>query len=119
MRTKTYWNRIRKKYPKAFDKLINAHETIKAWGEIDSPAIWGGYVDEEQWALRHLFDFFDSKKLNAYVYPSNQKDWHYAIVKNGRQLILSKKRYASRLLAEFAVWEKAFEILENKKIKNG
>lgn len=111
MNTRNYWNRIRKNYPKAFKKLTNAHKTIEAWGTVDSPLIWGGYVDEEQFQLRHLFDFFDSNKIHIWNYTSNGKEWHYAILTKGRYMTSSKKKYKSRELSEFDAWEKSFELI--------
>lgn len=63
---KRYWKQISTKYSKAFAELCKDHYTIEQWGEIDSPAIWGIFIDEPKWVLRHLFDFFDSRDIHAY-----------------------------------------------------
>ena len=109
---KRYWKNISTKYSKAFAELCKDHNTIEAWGEIDNPTIWGIFVDEEKWVLRHLFDFFDSRKINAYCYTSNGKEWHYAILTKGKLMTGSKIKYRTRERAELGAWEKAFELLE-------
>lgn len=109
---KRYWKQISTKYSKAFTELCKDHNTIEQWGEIDSPTIWGIFIDEPKWVLRHLFDFFDSRDIHAYCYTSNGKEWHYAILTKGKLMIASKLKYKSRERAELNCYEKAFELLE-------
>ena len=109
-----YWNSIRNKYKKAYDELCKDHFTIDAWGHIDTPDIWGEFVDEDQYVLRHLYDFFDSRGINAWCYTQNGQEWHYGILRDGRYLSTSEIKYESREKAELDAWEKAFEILDKK-----
>lgn len=111
---KKYWKNISSKYPKAFKELMKDHSTIEEWGEIDSPQIWGIFIDEPKWVLRHLFDFFDKRKINGYCYTSNSKEWSYGILTSGRYMTPSKIKYKNREKAELALYEKAFELLESK-----
>lgn len=109
---KKYWNTIRKNFPKAFAELVNNHNTIELWGYIDIPEIWGEIINEEQYVLRHLFDFFDSCGINGYCYTSNSKKWAYAILTKEKFMTASEKFYNSREKAELACWKKCFEKLE-------
>lgn len=108
------WKLIKRKYAKAFKQLQKDHETVEAWGEIDSPSIWGIFVDEEHWAMRHLYDFFDKRKLNMWVITGDGKKWSWFILKKDRLLLgaYNKKKYSSRQEAEMAGWMKCFEQLE-------
>lgn len=108
----TYWGQISSKYSKAFTELCKDNSTIEQWGEIDNPTVWGLFVNEPKWVLRHLFDFFDSRGIHIYCYTSNGIEWHYAILTKGRLLTPSKIKYESRESCELNCYEKAFELLE-------
>jgi hypothetical protein len=108
----TYWDGIKSKYPETFKQLCKDHATIEQWGEIDYPTTWGIFINESKWILRHLFDFFDSRNVNAYCYSSNGEEWYYAILTKGKNLTPSKNKYNNRESAELACYEKAFELLE-------
>jgi len=109
---KKYWKRISATYQKAFAELCKDHSTVDVWGEIDNPDIWGIFINEPKWVLRHLFDFFDSRNINTYCYTVNGKDWHYGILTKSRLMYSSNLKYRTREKAELACYEKAFELLE-------
>lgn len=106
---KKYWKNIRKKYPKAFDKLCKNHATIKAWGYIDHPDIWGEFINEPPYVLRHLYDFFDSKKIYGFCTNRTYEDWIFYCSGYG----ITDKIFNSREQAELELYEKMFDVLEN------
>lgn len=113
-----YWNRIKCKYPNAFNELCKDHNTIEEWGEIDSPHIWGILIDEPRWVLRHLLDFFDSRGIHICIHTSNGIFWTQTIRLNHVFQNIYYMKHKTRLTAELKAYEKAFGILENK-IKSG
>ncbi len=122
---KSYWKKISENYPFLFWQLITDAETIKAWSvyrdaTTDEKTIWKDFSSVPKHALRYLFDFFDSRKIHAYCYTGNGKEWHYAILTKKRLLTASSEKYKNRHLAELAAFEKCFELLarmHNKKTK--
>jgi hypothetical protein len=129
------WINIRKRYPKAIQLLVDFHsnppnDEAEVYGEIDSPMIWGSFVEEPHYVMRHLYDFFDQEKIFIQIQISKMETapdgfyWCYNIKKigedgeivngmlNGRE---NSDLYGSvrRKKCEEHAWIEAFEVLEN------
>ena len=86
------WNKIKEKYPKSealIDKCIRTD--------------------------RDLYDFFDEQGIYINAYKYSSKWWAYDIM--GIGIDESEIQFKTRTEAEEKAFEKAFEILENKIIK--
>ena len=102
------WKEISEKYPKAFNKSQNERTTI-----VISP-------------LRDLYDFFDEQGIYGWVSPEIQHtrmisenphycvdEWGYDIQDDSFELAVGSG-FESRPKAEAVMFEKEFEILEEK-----
>jgi hypothetical protein len=125
------WNKIKEQYPKSWGMLISK----MGWPENNEGWKWYknfdmGVSEADNLGAqedRDLYDFFDEKNLNIKITPEYYKDgrnWLWQI------LIYSPKEefnyyvgtfqygdngeYRTRLKAEKAAFEMAFEILNNK-----
>ena len=63
------WKEIKDECPKAWECLRIWHNDN--CGFIDHPDVWEMGMLDEDWELRHLYDFFDDNKLYVVV----QRDW--------------------------------------------
>ena len=108
----------KKNYPLAFKLLIDEHLTYIKWSEIDSPTIWGDFVNEEHYILRHLYDFFDNNNIYMNIFILSKNKWKYYILIENNNIITIKysthKSYKTRELSELDVFINAFDILNNK-----
>ena len=104
------WEKIREKYPKAWDLLIINHATHNAWGEIDSPEVWD-ISKITSWELRHLYDFFDEQGIIIEI-KWYKTDFRYNIWFN--DYVRNAQHRKTRTEAEEQAFLKAFEILEEK-----
>jgi len=113
------WKKIKETYPKSFAELVKDHETNELWGHIDNPKVWGGFVDEEHYVMRHLFDFFDKRKIMISInvdytrigYGSPLFQYSVQNFGNFYPATLSELYY-TRQDAEVEAFNKAFKLLE-------
>lgn len=119
---KLNWLEIKSKFPKAFAELVKDHETIKSWGRIDDPNMWGILVEEDHYVMRHLFDFFDKRKVMVEIgvdftrsgYGMPLYCYQVNLFGTGEHLEHWSDLFRSRPEAEVEGWLKAFEILEKQ-----
>ena len=99
------WEEIRKKNPKAVNKMENwlnetKHHFVKKGQE------------------RLLYDFFDENDIFVEISIDKVDGWFYDIFgcyNDGNTFTIAENsKYLTRPKAETAAFEKAFEILENK-----
>lgn len=98
------WQRIRIKQPKA-NKLF---ETWMKNLSSEPFALEDGYT----FKTRDLYDFFDQNGVRLFVMPDfyDEEKVQFVSEKSG----YSKKSYETRIDAEYAAFEKGFELLEKK-----
>lgn len=108
------WKDIQKKYPNAWDKLIDwANLTWAEWKE--------SYLDSvSRQTIRWLYDFFDEQGIRCFIYyTENTGKWKPELrIKQSDTWKMKHigiiKTENSRSEAEKQVFLKAFEILEEK-----
>lgn len=110
--TKKYWKNIKKNYPKAFSELCLVHDTQEELGYIDHPEIWGTYIDEPPYVLRHLYEFFMQYEIYFYVDIENGQ-WYY-FIHDDKKMKIKSSLFKKREIAELKCYEKSFFILEEK-----
>ena len=108
------WDKIKEKYPKAFDKYSE-------WLEDPTEITEYGFLvyiemNDKHHIVnrRYLYDFFDEQGIIISIYHDPEDLWQYDI--NDRE-VNTAVGIKSRTEAEEKAFEKAFEILENKIIK--
>ncbi len=103
------WKEIKKKCPKAWNALKEDHNTKEYWGLMDDPDVWWiDGMDLCRYELRHLFDFFDERRIIVIIIRIDL-EFYYSI----RNISLSQG-FSTRSEAEEAAFTKAFEILEEQ-----
>lgn len=99
------WGMIEEKYPKSFKKALDFFNI-----KLDS---LDNFRFEDYY--RNLFNFFDEQKIYISITRSNYEKFSFEtyIHNNNVNIGYSEICYKTRLQAEMAGFNKAFEILEN------
>lgn len=112
------WKEIKDECPKAWECLRIWHNDN--CGFIDHPDVWEMGMLDEDWELRHLYDFFDDNNVNIQISVKCALDnscWYLAYIwcnNDGCDLDKHLRDKATRREAEQAAFERAFELLEEK-----
>lgn len=107
-----YWKQIKKKYPQAFNGFMYDKQALIDLGLINENTL--ADLLDEKWALRYLYDFFDSKKINVICYTANSKEWRYEILIKGHLVMKSVHLYLSRKKAELEAYQAAFALMQKQ-----
>ncbi len=116
------WNKIKEKYPKAFNKMLQGQCWFSELDDYDTLQISPKEEPDLLINERDLYDFFDEQGIyinictHKSIYDEPDKftiSW-YDIFLNKAENIAHDGNYYSRTEAEEKAFEKAFEILEGK-----
>ena len=118
------WNKIKKKYPKAWGKLKNEHSiAFSVWDNeyrLISEDCAGEFSEDKcSFNIRVLYDFFDEQGVYIIIdieFHNMKNRWDFTLLDND-DYDLTKDNcydYKTRTEAEEQAFEKAFEILEEK-----
>ena len=103
MEYKMNWQETKEKYPKAWMKADN-YFGCSRMGDI--------YGDRHP-NVRDLYDFFDEQEIFILIDRATaDREFYYAL--DLGDWLLDERYYKTRLEAEQAAFNKAFEILENR-----
>lgn len=101
------WEKIRKKYPKANEKFSEWQQELMKDNSFDT-----------HFQTRDLYDFFDKNGIRLFIAPVDAGiDFKHGNILHSRRFpIWSDKTFENRVDAEYAAFEKGFELLEKKSI---